>query len=67
MYSSIVLHANPRRNKLDYRATGCSGLERTGAVGAHDRVLEKPYQLDELVRTIRGMLEARVQRAPAQA
>ena len=42
-------------------------LERTGAVGAHDRVLEKPYQLDELVRTIRGMLEARVQRAPAQA
>ena len=42
-------------------------LERTGAVGAHDRVLEKPYQLDELVRTIRGMLEARVQRTAAQA
>jgi signal transduction histidine kinase/ActR/RegA family two-component response regulator len=42
-------------------------LERTGAVGAHDRVLEKPYQLDELVRTIRGMLEARVQRAAAHA
>jgi signal transduction histidine kinase/ActR/RegA family two-component response regulator len=40
-------------------------LERTGAVGTHDRVLEKPYQLDELVRTIRGMLEARVQRDAA--
>jgi len=40
-------------------------LTRSDAVGAHDRVLEKPYQLDELVRTIRGMLEARVQRAAA--
>jgi signal transduction histidine kinase/ActR/RegA family two-component response regulator len=34
-------------------------LERTGAVGPHDRVLEKPYELAELTRTIRQMLEAR--------
>ncbi len=34
-------------------------LERTGAVGPSDRVLEKPYQLAELTRTIRQMLEAR--------
>jgi signal transduction histidine kinase/CheY-like chemotaxis protein len=33
-------------------------LARTDAVGPHDRVLEKPYQFDELARTIRGMLEA---------
>ncbi|HEX3763342.1 MAG TPA: ATP-binding protein [Kofleriaceae bacterium] len=32
-------------------------LERTGAVGPHDRVLEKPYQLADLTRTIRQMLE----------
>jgi two-component system cell cycle sensor histidine kinase/response regulator CckA len=40
-------------------------LARTGAVGPHDRVLEKPYQLDELVQTIRGMLQARVMRVAA--
>jgi CheY-like chemotaxis protein len=40
-------------------------LARTGAVGPHDRVLEKPYQLDELARTIRAMLEACVLRASA--
>jgi two-component system cell cycle sensor histidine kinase/response regulator CckA len=40
-------------------------LERTGAVGPHDRVLEKPYQLAELTRTIREMLEARTSRAAA--
>jgi signal transduction histidine kinase/CheY-like chemotaxis protein len=34
-------------------------LERTGAVGPCDRVLEKPYQLAELTRTIRQMLEDR--------
>jgi signal transduction histidine kinase/ActR/RegA family two-component response regulator len=34
-------------------------LARSGAVGPHDRVLEKPYQLAELTRTIRQMLEAR--------
>jgi len=38
-------------------------LERTGAVGPGDRVLEKPYQLAELTRTIRQMLEER--RAPS--
>ena len=37
-------------------------LARTDAVGPHDRVLEKPYQFDELARTIRGMLEAQVAR-----
>jgi signal transduction histidine kinase/ActR/RegA family two-component response regulator len=37
-------------------------LARTDAVGPHDRVLEKPYQFDELARTIRGMLEAHVAR-----
>ncbi|HMG22095.1 MAG TPA: response regulator, partial [Kofleriaceae bacterium] len=42
-------------------------LARTGAVGPHDRVLEKPYQLDELVRTLRAMLAARVERAAAAA
>jgi len=43
-------------------------LARTGAVGPHDRVLEKPYQLAELTRTIRQMLEAstlRVTRGPS--
>ena len=40
-------------------------LARTGAVGPHDRVLEKPYQLDELVRTLQSMLEGRAQRASA--
>src|SRR5256885_16891899 len=38
-------------------------LARTGAVGPHDRVLEKPYQLEELTRTIRQMLESRDARA----
>jgi len=33
-------------------------LARTGAVGARDRILEKPFELDELARTIRIMLEA---------
>ncbi|HSR95849.1 MAG TPA: response regulator, partial [Kofleriaceae bacterium] len=37
-------------------------LARSDAVGPHDRVLEKPYQFDELARTIRQMLEARVLR-----
>jgi signal transduction histidine kinase/ActR/RegA family two-component response regulator len=41
-------------------------LARTGAVGPHDRVLEKPYQLDELVRTLRDMLVARGRRAAAE-
>jgi len=40
-------------------------LARTGAIGPHDRVLEKPYQLDELTRTIRAMLEACVLRGAA--
>jgi signal transduction histidine kinase/ActR/RegA family two-component response regulator len=34
-------------------------LARSGAVGPHDRVLEKPYQLEELARTLRRMLAAR--------
>ena len=38
-------------------------LARSDAVGPHDRVLEKPYQVDELARTIRQMLEARRARA----
>ena len=38
-------------------------LARSGAVGPHDRVLEKPYQLDELARTIRTMIAARAARA----
>jgi len=42
-------------------------LARTDAVGPHDRVLEKPYQFDELARTIRGMLEAQIQRRGAAA
>jgi signal transduction histidine kinase/ActR/RegA family two-component response regulator len=37
-------------------------LARSDAVGPNDRVLEKPYQFDELARTIRQMLEARVLR-----
>jgi len=40
-------------------------LARSGAVGPHDRVLEKPYQLEELTRTIRRMIEARASRAEA--
>jgi signal transduction histidine kinase len=41
-------------------------LARTGAVGPHDRVLEKPYQLAELTGTIRQMLQLRASRgAPA--
>jgi signal transduction histidine kinase/CheY-like chemotaxis protein len=42
-------------------------LARSGAVGVHDRVLEKPYHLEELARTIRQMLEARASRAAAPA
>jgi signal transduction histidine kinase/ActR/RegA family two-component response regulator len=38
-------------------------LARSDALGPHDRVLEKPYQLEELARTIRQMLEARRSRA----
>jgi signal transduction histidine kinase/ActR/RegA family two-component response regulator len=41
-------------------------LARSGAVGPHDRVLEKPYNLEELARTIRQMLEARASRSAAQ-
>jgi signal transduction histidine kinase/CheY-like chemotaxis protein len=37
-------------------------LARSGAIGPHDRVLEKPYQLEELVRTIRDMLQAHAAR-----
>ncbi|MBC7977224.1 MAG: response regulator [Myxococcales bacterium] len=37
-------------------------LARSDALGPHDRVLEKPYQLDELARTIRAMIDARVAR-----
>ncbi|HSS00748.1 MAG TPA: ATP-binding protein [Kofleriaceae bacterium] len=33
-------------------------LARSDALGPHDRVLEKPYQLEELTRTIRDMIEA---------
>jgi hypothetical protein len=40
-------------------------LARSDALGPHDRVLEKPYQLEELARTIRDILEARVMRAAA--
>jgi signal transduction histidine kinase/ActR/RegA family two-component response regulator len=39
-------------------------LARNGAVGPHDRVLEKPYQPVDLARTIRQMLEARMSRIP---
>jgi len=40
-------------------------LAGTGVVGPHDRVLEKPYQLAELTRTIRQMIEAHGARAGA--
>jgi CheY-like chemotaxis protein len=40
-------------------------LARSDAVGPHDRVLEKPYQLEELARTIRQMLEASASRRAA--
>ena len=40
-------------------------LSRSGAVGPHDRVLEKPYQKADLARTIRQMLEARTSRVAA--
>ena len=40
-------------------------LARSDAVGPHDRVLEKPYQLEELARTIRQMLEASAERGAA--
>ena len=42
-------------------------LARSGAVGPHDRVLEKPYQLEELARTIRTMIAARAARVPKSA
>jgi signal transduction histidine kinase/ActR/RegA family two-component response regulator len=42
-------------------------LARSGAVGPHDRVLEKPYQLAELSRAIREMLDARGSRVAASA
>jgi signal transduction histidine kinase/ActR/RegA family two-component response regulator len=38
-------------------------LARSDALGPHDRVLEKPYQFDELARTIRAMMTARASRA----
>jgi DNA-binding response OmpR family regulator len=38
-------------------------LARSDAVGPHDRVLEKPYHVEELARTIRAMLTARAARA----
>ncbi|MEO7730759.1 MAG: ATP-binding protein [Kofleriaceae bacterium] len=40
-------------------------LARSDAIGPHDRVLEKPYQLEELARTIRAMVDARAARAAA--
>jgi signal transduction histidine kinase/CheY-like chemotaxis protein len=40
---------------------------RSDAVGPHDRILEKPYQVDDLVRTIREMLEARLVRDAARS
>ena len=42
-------------------------LARSDAVGLYDRVLEKPYQLDELARTIRVMIAARAERAEPAA
>jgi signal transduction histidine kinase/CheY-like chemotaxis protein len=40
-------------------------LAGSDALGLHDRVLEKPYHLEELARTIRQMLEARASRIAA--
>jgi signal transduction histidine kinase/CheY-like chemotaxis protein len=40
-------------------------LARSDAVGPHDRVLEKPYQPEDLARTIRQMLEASAARRVA--
>jgi signal transduction histidine kinase/ActR/RegA family two-component response regulator len=40
-------------------------LARSDAVGPYDRVLEKPYQLDDLAQTIRTMVSARASRAAA--
>jgi CheY-like chemotaxis protein len=40
-------------------------LAGSGVVGAHDRVLEKPYQPVDLARAIREMLEARTARVGA--
>jgi two-component system cell cycle sensor histidine kinase/response regulator CckA len=42
-------------------------LARTDAQGPHDRVLEKPYQFDELARTIRAMMTVRASRAAPPA
>jgi len=38
---------------------GADRLARSGEVGAHDGVLEKPYQLEELARMIQVMVTAR--------
>jgi signal transduction histidine kinase/ActR/RegA family two-component response regulator len=40
-------------------------LARTGAIGPHDKILEKPYQPAELARTIRHMLESHTARRDA--
>jgi len=40
-------------------------LARSDALGPHDRVLEKPYRLEELTRTIRTMVDARLARSAA--
>jgi two-component system cell cycle sensor histidine kinase/response regulator CckA len=42
-------------------------LARSDAVGPHDRVLEKPYHLNDLARTIRAMIDARAARARPSA
>jgi signal transduction histidine kinase/ActR/RegA family two-component response regulator len=42
-------------------------LAPSGAIGPHDRVLEKPYEFEELARTIRQMLEARASRNAASS
>ena len=42
-------------------------LARSDAVGPHDRILEKPYEVEDLARTIREMLEARLGRAAARS
>jgi len=42
-------------------------LARSDAVGPHDRILEKPYEVEHLARTIREMLEARLARAAARS
>ena len=49
-----------RAQALGFEHLADIGLKR--AVGPHDRVLEKPYQLEELARTIRTMIAARAAR-----